>query len=60
MTENPDARTFAPVPDQAGWKAAKKETTLPCGLSMRYLDLGNPAGPPLVLIHGLGDSSRSW
>jgi pimeloyl-ACP methyl ester carboxylesterase len=49
----------APV-DQAAWTSLKKEVRLPNGLSMAYVELGNPNGEPLLLLHGFTDSSRSW
>jgi pimeloyl-ACP methyl ester carboxylesterase len=30
------------------------------GLRMRYLDWGDPKAPPLVLLHGGGQSARTW
>jgi pimeloyl-ACP methyl ester carboxylesterase len=49
----------APV-DQANWTSMKKEVRLPSGIKLAYVELGNPKGPPLLLLHGYTDSSRSW
>lgn len=46
--------------DQAGWNARKRSVTLPNGISMAYVELGNPRGQPLLLLHGYTDSSRVW
>lgn len=46
--------------DQAGWTAQKKMLRLPNGLTVAYVELGNPKGQPLLLLHGFTDSSRSW
>ena len=45
---------------QSAWTSLKKEARLPNGLRMAYLELGNPGGEPLLLLHGYTDSSRSW
>jgi pimeloyl-ACP methyl ester carboxylesterase len=45
---------------QADWNAAKRRARLPNGISLAYVELGNPKGPPVLLIHGYTDSSRSW
>ena len=45
---------------QADWAAAKKFVTLPSGLRMAYVELGDPQGAPLLLLHGFTDNSRSW
>lgn len=42
------------------WVAAKKSVALPNGVILRYLDLGNPNGPAVLLLHGWSDSSRSF
>lgn len=49
----------API-DQAGWAARKRHIALPNGLRLAYVELGDPAGPPLLLLHGYTDSSRVW
>lgn len=49
----------APV-DQASWTSLKKEIRLPNGLRMAYVELGDPKGEPLLLLHGYTDSSRSF
>src|SRR5687768_18252804 len=49
----------APV-DQAGWASLKKQVRLPNGLNVAYVELGNPKGKPLLLLHGFTDSSRSF
>ena len=45
---------------QADWAAHKKFVQLPNGIRMAYVELGNPAGEPVLLLHGYTDSSRSW
>jgi pimeloyl-ACP methyl ester carboxylesterase len=49
-----------PLPDQAGWADAKKTVTLKSGLKLAYVEAGDTDGPPLLLIHGFTDNSRSW
>lgn len=46
--------------DQANWTSLKKEVRLPNGVKLAYVELGNPKGEPLLLLHGYTDSSRSW
>ena len=46
--------------DQSTWTALKKTVELPNGLRMAYVEAGNPAGQPLLLLHGYTDTSRSW
>ena len=46
--------------DQAAWVALKKQVTLSNGLRLSYVELGDPKGEPLLLLHGYTDSSRSW
>ncbi|MCL6699712.1 alpha/beta hydrolase [Sphingomonas sp. NSE70-1] len=54
------ADAFAAPVDQASWVSLKKEVRLPNGLKLNYVELGNPKGEPLLLLHGYTDSSRSW
>jgi pimeloyl-ACP methyl ester carboxylesterase len=49
----------API-DQASWTSLKKEVRLPNGIKLAYVELGNPEGDPLLLLHGYTDTSRSW
>ena len=49
----------API-DQAGWNERKRQVTLPNGIRLAYVELGDPDGPPLLLLHGYTDSSRVW
>ena len=46
--------------DQASWASLKEEVQLPNGVKVAYVELGNPKGEPLLLLHGYTDSSRSW
>ena len=46
--------------DQSSWTSLKKEVRLSNGLRLNYVELGNPEGEPLLLLHGYTDSSRSW
>lgn len=53
-------RAFAAPVDQSAWTSLKKDVRLPNGVRLAYVELGNPAGEPLLLLHGYTDSSRSW
>jgi pimeloyl-ACP methyl ester carboxylesterase len=53
----------APPPlliDLDAFDAAKKKIALPDGEELAYIDRGNPAGKPVVLIHGYTDNARDW
>lgn len=49
----------API-DQVSWPERKRQVTLPNGIDMAYVELGNPAGKSVLLLHGYTDSSRVW
>lgn len=51
---------FAEPIDQTRWVSLKKGVRLPSGLKLAYVELGNPKGEPLLLLHGFTDTSRSW
>ena len=55
-----DEQAPIPVPIQADWADAKKRVELPNGVSLAYVEMGDPAGEPALLIHGYTDNSRSW
>jgi len=46
--------------DQAGWNARKQSVRLANGVKLAYVELGDPKGEPLLLLHGYTDTSRSW
>lgn len=46
--------------DQSVWTAKKKLVNLPNGLRVAYIEAGNPAGRPVLFLHGFTDTSRSW
>jgi pimeloyl-ACP methyl ester carboxylesterase len=46
--------------DLDAFDARKKKMALPDGEVMAYIDMGNPVGPPVVLIHGYTDNARDW
>jgi pimeloyl-ACP methyl ester carboxylesterase len=53
----------APVPppiDLDAFDAAKRTVALADGITLGYVDMGDPDGPPVVLIHGFTDSARDW
>ena len=54
------AATPAAAIDQAGWNARKRVVALPNGVRLRYVEMGDPGGPPVLLLHGYTDSSRVW
>jgi non-heme chloroperoxidase len=45
---------------QEGWSGNKKTVELPTGVTLKYVEEGPQNAPPLILLHGLTDSSRSW
>lgn len=45
---------------QADWVGAKQSVDLDTGITMKYVEMGQEDGEPLVLIHGMTDNSRSW
>ena len=54
------ARAEAPAIEQSSWPAMKKRVKLANGITLAYVELGNPKGEPLLLLHGYTDSSRTW
>lgn len=42
------------------WSRSKKDVALATGIHMRYVESGPANGEPVVLLHGMNDSSRSW
>ena len=46
--------------DQASWSSLKKDVRLANGTRLAYVELGDPQGEPLLLLHGYTDTSRSW
>jgi pimeloyl-ACP methyl ester carboxylesterase len=38
----------------------KQKVLLPNGEHLAYIDMGDPKGPPVVLIHGYTDNARDW
>jgi pimeloyl-ACP methyl ester carboxylesterase len=50
----------AGVPTQEEWAGAKRMVPLDGGPTLAYVEAGDPDGPPVLLIHGYTDNSRSW
>jgi len=46
--------------DLKAFDALKKTVALPNGETLAYIEMGNPAGRPVVLIHGYTDNARDW
>jgi pimeloyl-ACP methyl ester carboxylesterase len=49
-----------PKIDLDAFDAAKRTVTLPDGITLAYVPLGDPHGQPVVLIHGYTDNARDW
>jgi pimeloyl-ACP methyl ester carboxylesterase len=49
-----------PKIDLDTFDALKKTIALANGQTLAYVQLGDPAGPPVVLIHGYTDNARDW
>jgi pimeloyl-ACP methyl ester carboxylesterase len=57
------AAATSPLPakvDLDAFEAMKKSVALPNGETLAYLTMGDPAGTPVVLVHGYTDSARDW
>jgi pimeloyl-ACP methyl ester carboxylesterase len=55
------AASTAPAPiDLDAFDAMKQSVALPDGETLAYVSMGNPAGTPVVLIHGYTDNARDW
>lgn len=52
----------APPPEInfAAFEAAKRHATLPDGVDLAYVQMGDPHGTPVVLIHGYTGSALDW
>jgi pimeloyl-ACP methyl ester carboxylesterase len=46
--------------DLDSFDARKRTVALPDGVTLAYVPLGDPSGPPVVLVHGYTDSARDW
>ena len=46
--------------EQAGWASRKKVVRLSNGIDLAYVEMGDPKGSPVVLLHGYTDTSRVW
>jgi pimeloyl-ACP methyl ester carboxylesterase len=46
--------------DLDAFDARKKTVALPNGLSLAYIEVGDPKSRPVVLIHGYTDNARDW
>jgi pimeloyl-ACP methyl ester carboxylesterase len=49
-----------PKIDLNAFDASKKSVALPNGMSLAYVDMGEPTAPAVVLIHGYTDNARDW
>ncbi|GAB2044812.1 alpha/beta hydrolase [Agathobaculum sp. TL06] len=48
------------IPLHKDWQSKTQYIDLPTGIRMYYMESGDPQAEPLLLIHGLCDSSRIW
>jgi pimeloyl-ACP methyl ester carboxylesterase len=46
--------------DLDAFDAMKQTVQLPDGETLAYISMGDPKGPPVVLIHGYTDNARDW
>ncbi|HVC03018.1 MAG TPA: alpha/beta hydrolase [Steroidobacteraceae bacterium] len=46
--------------DLDAFEAMKKTVALPDGIKLAFLQMGDPRGQPVVLIHGFTDSALDW
>ena len=57
--ENPGAAPPLKI-DLDAFDAMKKSVQLPNSMHLAYIDMGDPHGRPVVLIHGYTDNARDW
>jgi pimeloyl-ACP methyl ester carboxylesterase len=56
----PAAAATPPAIDLDAFDAMKKQVALPNGETIAYVEMGDPKGKPVVLIHGYTDNARDW
>lgn len=47
-------------PSSSGLSVAARSVELPTGVALTYIEQGNPSGVPVLLLHGITDSMRSY
>jgi pimeloyl-ACP methyl ester carboxylesterase len=61
LAQGPVHAAAAPEPiDLDRFDSAKRTVALSDGIELAYLELGDPHGQPVVLIHGYTDNARDW
>jgi pimeloyl-ACP methyl ester carboxylesterase len=67
LTANPGFSSEQPMAvsahekiDLNAFDQMKKSVALPNGETLAYIEMGNSAGVPVVMIHGYTDSARDW
>lgn len=50
----------AETPDQSKWDGQKRQVVLANGQTLRYIEMGDRNAPPVLLLHGISDTSRSF
>ncbi len=45
---------------QSSTALPKQTISLSTGITMKYVEMGNASGAPVILLHGYTDTSRSW
>ncbi len=53
-------RADPPPIDLDYFDSLKKTVALPNGVTLAYIEMGDPKGRPVVLIHGYTDNARDW
>lgn len=54
------AAAAPPATDLDQLDRMKKTVALASGVTLAYVEFGEPKGPPVVLIHGFTDNARGW
>jgi len=58
--ENNGTQSLPMSISQEDWADSKKFVELSTGITMAYVEMGNPDGEVVILQHGMTDNSRSW